>query len=140
MSSLLGGVGVPYKIRSVMQAVALALQCLSFDFVGTCLDESSEDLGTIQVWMSPLIHVHPAAVALQSAQLNICCRDAQRRFVLLRPLCLALPQVPSTWRPVTEDPTTLQLFLDYYAASTPPLSKHALECLVRHLPHHGVCN
>lgn len=31
------------------QAVQLALQCLSFDFVGTCLDESSEDLGTIQV-------------------------------------------------------------------------------------------
>lgn len=32
-----------------LQAVQLALQCLSFDFVGTCLDESSEDLGTIQV-------------------------------------------------------------------------------------------
>lgn len=32
-----------------MQAISLALQCLSFDFVGTCLDESSEDLGTIQV-------------------------------------------------------------------------------------------
>lgn len=32
-----------------LQAVSLALQCLSFDFVGTCLDESSEDLGTIQV-------------------------------------------------------------------------------------------
>ena len=31
------------------QAVSLALQCLSFDFVGTCLDESAEDLGTIQV-------------------------------------------------------------------------------------------
>ena len=39
-------------------------------------------------------------------------------------------QVPSVWRPVTEDPATLQLFLDYYAASAPPLSKHALECLV----------
>ena len=33
----------------LMQAVAVALQCLSYDFVGTCLDESSEDLGTIQV-------------------------------------------------------------------------------------------
>lgn len=31
------------------QAVGLALAALSFDFVGTCLDESSEDLGTIQV-------------------------------------------------------------------------------------------
>ncbi len=36
-----------------MQAVAVALQCLSYDFVGTCLDESSEDLGTIQVRSSP---------------------------------------------------------------------------------------
>ncbi len=33
-----------------VQAVSLALQCLSFDFVGTCLDESAEDLGTIQVY------------------------------------------------------------------------------------------
>ncbi len=39
-------------------------------------------------------------------------------------------QVPSTWRPVIEDPTTLQLFLDFYAASKPPLSSMALECLV----------
>lgn len=31
------------------QSVNLALATLSFDFVGTCLDESSEDLGTIQV-------------------------------------------------------------------------------------------
>jgi len=30
-------------------AVQLALACLSFDFVGTCLDESSEDVGTIQI-------------------------------------------------------------------------------------------
>lgn len=34
---------------------------------------------------------------------------------------------------MTEDPATLDLLLDYYAASTPPLSKHALECLVRQL-------
>ena len=31
------------------QTVSLALRCLSFDFVGTSLDESTEDLGTIQV-------------------------------------------------------------------------------------------
>jgi len=69
------------------QSVNLALATLSFDFVGTCLDESSEDLGTIQV--------------------------------------------PSGWRPVIEDPSTLQLFLDFYAVTKPPLSNSALECLVR---------
>ena len=31
------------------QAISLALKCLCFDFVGTSLDESNEDLGTIQV-------------------------------------------------------------------------------------------
>ena len=32
-----------------MQAIGLALACLSFDFFGTCMDDSSEDLSTIQV-------------------------------------------------------------------------------------------
>ncbi|KAK2077922.1 hypothetical protein QBZ16_003790 [Prototheca wickerhamii] len=69
------------------QALRLALACLSFDFVGTCLDESAEDLGTIQV--------------------------------------------PSAWRAVVEEPGTVQLFWDHYAAHEPPLSCAALECLVR---------
>lgn len=69
------------------QALSLALKCLSFDFVGTSLDESSEDLGTVQI--------------------------------------------PSSWRPILEDTSTLQLFFDYYAITKPPLSKEALECLVR---------
>ncbi|GFR52397.1 hypothetical protein Agub_g14907, partial [Astrephomene gubernaculifera] len=69
------------------EGLNLALSCLSFDFVGTCLDESSEELCTIQV--------------------------------------------PSSWRPVVEDPATLQLFLDFYSSSGPPLSSTALECMVR---------
>ncbi|CAI7934492.1 unnamed protein product [Closterium sp. NIES-54] len=73
------------KLRA--EAVSLALRCLSFDFVGTSLDESSEELGTIQV--------------------------------------------PSSWRAVLEDTATMQLFFDYYAATKPPLSNQALECLVR---------
>ena len=39
------------------QAMSLALQCLSFDFVGTCLDESAEDLGTIQVHTNQPLHM-----------------------------------------------------------------------------------
>ena len=69
------------------QAIALSLKCLSYDFVGTTLDESSEDLGTIQI--------------------------------------------PSTWRPVLEDASTMQLFFDYYTSTKPPLSNEALECLTR---------
>ena len=38
--------------------------------------------------------------------------------------------MPSTWRPIVEDPATLQLFLDFYGASKPPLSSMSLECLV----------
>ncbi|KAH9752579.1 Importin N-terminal domain-containing protein [Citrus sinensis] len=68
-------------------ALSLCLKCLSFDFVGTSIDESSEEFGTVQI--------------------------------------------PSAWRPVLEDPSTLQIFFDYYAITEAPLSKEALECLVR---------
>ncbi|KAK7409753.1 hypothetical protein VNO78_00042 [Psophocarpus tetragonolobus] len=68
-------------------ALALSLKCLSFDFVGTSVDESSDEFGTVQI--------------------------------------------PSPWKPVLEDSSTLQIFFDYYAITKPPLSKEALECLVR---------
>ena len=42
-----------------------------------------------------------------------------------------MDQVPGTWRAVIEEASTLQIFLDLYAASKPPLSSMALECLVR---------
>lgn len=68
-------------------ALSLSLKCLSFDFVGTSIDESSEEFGTVQI--------------------------------------------PAAWKPVLEEFSTLQIFFDYYAMSKPPLSKEALECLVR---------
>mmetsp|Transcript_8801 Transcript_8801/g.18815 ORF Transcript_8801/g.18815 Transcript_8801/m.18815 type:complete len:1064 (-) Transcript_8801:979-4170(-) len=77
--------GADSKLKE--QGLTLSSQCLSFDFVGTCLDDSSEEICTIQV--------------------------------------------PSSWRPVIEEPSTLQLFLDYYGTTAPPLSNVALECLVR---------
>ncbi|KAL0380079.1 UNVERIFIED_CONTAM: Exportin-7-A [Sesamum angustifolium] len=68
-------------------ALSLSLKCLSFDFVGTSIDESSEEFGTVQI--------------------------------------------PSSWKPVLEDFSTLQIFFDYYALTKPPISKESLECLVR---------
>ncbi|OIV97529.1 hypothetical protein TanjilG_12286 [Lupinus angustifolius] len=68
-------------------ALSLSLKCLSFDFVGTSVDESSDEFGTVQI--------------------------------------------PTPWKTVLEDSSTLQIFFDYYAISKPPLSKEALECLVR---------
>ncbi|XP_071724978.1 uncharacterized protein [Rutidosis leptorrhynchoides] len=68
-------------------ALSLALKCLSFDFVGTSIDESSEEFGTVQI--------------------------------------------PSAWKPALEEPSTLQIFFDYYGTAESPLSKEALECLVR---------
>ncbi|EFJ32102.1 hypothetical protein SELMODRAFT_87550 [Selaginella moellendorffii] len=73
--------------RLRQQAMGLALKCLSFDFVGTSQDESSEELGTIQI--------------------------------------------PSSWKGLLEDMSTINLFFDYYAISKPPLSNQALECLVQ---------
>lgn len=40
-----------------MQALGLALACLSFDFVGTSVEDSAEDLATLQIpapWRSVL--------------------------------------------------------------------------------------
>lgn len=36
-------------IRLQELSLSLALKCLSFDFVGTSIDESSEEFGTVQV-------------------------------------------------------------------------------------------
>ncbi|XP_057807952.1 uncharacterized protein LOC131022474 isoform X1 [Salvia miltiorrhiza] len=68
-------------------ALSLSLKCLSFDFVGTSIDESSEEFGTVQI--------------------------------------------PSSWKPILEESSTLQIYFDYYALSKPPISKESLECLVR---------
>lgn len=71
----------------LVQALQLAVTCLSFDFVGTAVEDTAEDIATLQI--------------------------------------------PSPWRSLLEDLTTLQLFMDYYCATFPPLSNTALECLVR---------
>ncbi|KAA3481473.1 exportin-7 isoform X1 [Gossypium australe] len=63
-------------------ALSLAHKCLSFDFVGTSIDESSEEFGTVQI--------------------------------------------PSSWRPLLEDSSTLQIFFDYYSITKAPLSKEVL--------------
>ncbi|KAG6791181.1 hypothetical protein POTOM_000293 [Populus tomentosa] len=77
-------------------ALSLSLKCLSFDFVGTSIDESSEEFGTIQVLITYSI------------------------------------TIPSSWRPVLEDPSTLQIFFDYYAITTSPRSKESYGFLVGH--------
>ncbi|KAE9465807.1 hypothetical protein C3L33_02287, partial [Rhododendron williamsianum] len=73
-----------FNVGSKLQelALSLSLKCLSFDFVGTSFDESSDDFGSIQI--------------------------------------------PASWKPVIEDPSTLQIFFDYYAITKPPLSKERI--------------
>jgi exportin-7 len=39
-------------------------------------------------------------------------------------------QVPSSWRPIVQDTTTIQLFFDYYFNTQPPRSSLALQSLV----------
>ncbi|KAL6562813.1 hypothetical protein OROHE_005400 [Orobanche hederae] len=68
-------------------ALSLSLKCLSFDFLGSSIDESTEEFGTVQI--------------------------------------------PSSWKHMLEDFSTLQIFFDYYALTKPPTSKESLECLVR---------
>ncbi|KAM4091517.1 hypothetical protein ACJW30_09G141900 [Castanea mollissima] len=67
--------------------LSLSLNVLSFDFMGTSFDESSDEIGMVQI--------------------------------------------PISWRPVIQDPSTLQIFFDYYAITQSHFSKEALECLLR---------
>ncbi|KAL6495703.1 hypothetical protein OROGR_030266 [Orobanche gracilis] len=60
-------------------ALSLSLKCLSFDFLGSSIDESTEEFGTVQI--------------------------------------------PSSWKHMFEDVSTLQIFFDYYALTKPPTSK-----------------
>jgi exportin-7 len=59
--------------------ISLALRCLSFDFVGSPVDESSEEFGTVQL--------------------------------------------PASWRPLLQDPSTVQIFFDYYKVNDTTVSK-----------------
>ena len=78
-------------------ALALSLKCLSFDFVGTSVDESSDEFG--KSYMNSF-NVGSSTI-LEYGGL----------------------QIPSPWKPVLEDSSTLQIFFDYYAITKPPLSK-----------------
>lgn len=41
-------------------------------------------------------------------------------------------QIPSSWKPVLEDPETLQIFFDYYGITKPPLSKEVTKFMLIH--------
>ncbi|XP_046658965.1 exportin-7 isoform X2 [Homalodisca vitripennis] len=69
------------------QLLRLAYNCLTFDFIGTSTDESSDDLCTVQI--------------------------------------------PTSWRPVFLDYSTLKLFFDLYHSLPSTLSPLALSCLVQ---------
>ncbi|KAK7848532.1 exportin-7 [Quercus suber] len=82
-------IAISFKDQSLFQelVLSLSLNVLSFDFMGTSFDESSDEIGMVQI--------------------------------------------PISWRPVIQDPSTLQIFFDYYAITQSHFSKEALECLLR---------
>lgn len=93
-------------------ALALSLKCLSFDFVGTSVDESSDEFGTVQV-SGCFIFIYGKSY-MNSFNVGSCSSTILEYGGL---------QIPSPWKPVLEDSSTLQIFFDYYAITKPPLSK-----------------
>ncbi|XP_078405859.1 ran-binding protein 17-like [Cetorhinus maximus] len=71
----------------VMHLLKLVLNCLSFDFIGSSADESTDDLCTVQI--------------------------------------------PTNWRTVLLDMSTMQLFFDLYHCIPPSLSPLVLSCLAQ---------
>lgn len=89
LSNLHGGAtqGSPAQLARVSQmALKVVTKCLNFDFIGTNPDESSEDIGTIQV--------------------------------------------PTSWRPVITDVSTMQVLFDEYKRHEPPNSSQAIEAVI----------
>jgi len=68
------------------QALSLTVRCLSFDFIGTNPDESTEDVGTIQA--------------------------------------------PTSWRPILQESTTIELLFEFYKNTKPPRSSKAMEAII----------
>lgn len=112
-----------HMMQHAVQAVGLVLACLSYDFVGTSSDDSSEDLGTIQVCS----HQASFATTVEGHTNNCTCN---LKAVQLCTAIRRLTQVPSPWRSQVEDLSNLQLLFDFYSSTSPPLSSTALECLV----------
>lgn len=76
--------------------------------MGTTVDESSEDFSNIQVSLAfPNSNVAPLrtfGVVIYCSQLNT-------------------SQIPSAWKQILEDPSTVQIFFDYYENNEPNVSK-----------------
>jgi len=85
VSGAMGAISPPQDGRLREQALKLSLSCLSYDFIGTSIDESTEDVGTVQI--------------------------------------------PTSWRPIIEDESTLSVLMQAYSTSPPPLSAQAMECV-----------
>ncbi len=61
LSGAMGTLEPQQDVRLREQCLKLALGCLSYDFIGTSVDESTEDVGTVQVRMTVLYMVYCAS-------------------------------------------------------------------------------
>lgn len=88
LSALISNDASPERMKLIEVALKLALNCLSFDFIGTSPDESnSDDLPTVQI--------------------------------------------PSSWRRLFVESTTLDLFFKLYHSLPPNISCYTISCLVQ---------
>lgn len=85
MSGSYGQIAADQDAKLREQCLKLTLACLSYDFFGTSSDETTEDVGTVQV--------------------------------------------PTNWRPLIEDQSTMATLLQAYNTSAAPRSAQAMECL-----------
>lgn len=75
--------------------------------MGTTVDESSDDFNTIQVVLSSITCIYQ--VVYPTCKYHIA--------------HLTLLQIPSSWKQVLEDQSTVHIFFDYYEINKPNISK-----------------
>ncbi|XP_066279027.1 exportin-7-like isoform X5 [Branchiostoma lanceolatum] len=108
------------QVHSLMtQLLRLAHSCLTFDFIGTSTDESSDDLCTVQIPTNWRTGQGPTTDYMY---ISTVCDGSQFS-----------PQVmcPKYWRPVFLDLSTVTLFFDLYETLPPSLSPLSISCLVQ---------
>jgi len=73
-------------------SLMLSLSCLSFDFMGTAYDESSDEIGTVQVYVYSFVNRWLYFLLSPGLQFLICNSNCLYRFHQLGNLSLRIPQ------------------------------------------------
>ncbi len=115
--------------------------CLVFDFIGSSIDEFVDDIGTVQVFFFffSLLSFFLIISLFSFFFFSHFFSQFFSQFFWFFYFIFFIKnfnyhlkwKVPTSWRTIFEDPTTVKLFWDSYMSFSPPHSGLVMECLVQ---------